>query len=84
MSIVDEAGQKHDQWLVWSPDQRARVDGSYCYGDKLPFPAPGTVLERHLRIELTEANPNKQIKQAQCRNYGIFDSVGILVRVMRE
>eukprot|EP00975_Prorocentrum_lima_P054346 11399516-Prorocentrum_lima.AAC.1 len=36
----------------------------------------------HLRIELMEAIP-KTI-QSQCKKYGVFDSVGIIVRVVRE
>eukprot|EP00975_Prorocentrum_lima_P068661 12921921-Prorocentrum_lima.AAC.1 len=57
--------------------KRANVESSYCYGDKLPFPAPGTVRGSHLHIELMEASPKKNI-QAQCKKYGIIDSVGIL------
>eukprot|EP00975_Prorocentrum_lima_P048702 10189746-Prorocentrum_lima.AAC.1 len=58
MNIVDEARRKHDQWLGWTPDQKARVESSYCYGDSIPLPTSGIVLESHLRIELMEAIPN--------------------------
>eukprot|EP00975_Prorocentrum_lima_P055382 11616005-Prorocentrum_lima.AAC.1 len=68
MSIVDEARQKHDKWLLWIADERAKVESSYCYGDRIPFPVSGTVLESHLRIELMEAMP-KHI-QHQCKTYG--------------
>eukprot|EP00975_Prorocentrum_lima_P027405 5758646-Prorocentrum_lima.AAC.1 len=63
------------------PEQQCDVESSYCYGDQLPIPPSSTVLYSHLRIELMEAMP-KPI-QVQCRNYGTFDSIGILVRVMR-
>eukprot|EP00975_Prorocentrum_lima_P019483 4103614-Prorocentrum_lima.AAC.1 len=42
MNMVAEARQTHDRWLKWSPDQRAQVERSYCYGDQLPFPPGGT------------------------------------------
>eukprot|EP00975_Prorocentrum_lima_P027856 5858583-Prorocentrum_lima.AAC.1 len=76
MSIAAHARQK------WSPEQRAAVESSYCYGDPLPFPPSSTVLESHLRLELMESIP-KPI-QLQCKKYGMFDSMGILVRAMRE
>eukprot|EP00975_Prorocentrum_lima_P068603 12921614-Prorocentrum_lima.AAC.1 len=43
-----------------------------------PFPNMAT----YLRIEIMEAIP-KHI-QSQCRNHGMFGTIGILVRVMRE
>eukprot|EP00975_Prorocentrum_lima_P055899 11719125-Prorocentrum_lima.AAC.1 len=82
MSIVAHARHKHDEWLEWSPDQRAAVGSSYCYGDQLPFPPRSTVLESHLRIELMESIPKPM--QLQCKKHGMFDSMGILVRVMRK
>eukprot|EP00975_Prorocentrum_lima_P069858 12928729-Prorocentrum_lima.AAC.1 len=38
MNIVAHARQKHDEWLHWSPEQRAQVGSSYCYGDQFLFP----------------------------------------------
>eukprot|EP00975_Prorocentrum_lima_P052787 11065011-Prorocentrum_lima.AAC.1 len=45
LDIGDEARQKHDQWSSLTAEQKAQVESSYCYGDKIPLPTPGTVLE---------------------------------------
>eukprot|EP00975_Prorocentrum_lima_P027831 5852431-Prorocentrum_lima.AAC.1 len=54
MNIVEHARQNDNRWLEWSAEQRVAVESSYCYGDQLPFPPSGTVLESHLRIELMD------------------------------
>eukprot|EP00975_Prorocentrum_lima_P059822 12544151-Prorocentrum_lima.AAC.1 len=52
------------------------------FGDELPIPPIGNTLEDHLSVEIMEAIPRHI--QLQCRSYGIFSTIEILVQVMRE
>eukprot|EP00975_Prorocentrum_lima_P029368 6166742-Prorocentrum_lima.AAC.1 len=45
MNVVRQARQQHAEWLDLPPEQQAAVESSYCYGNELPIPQHGTMLE---------------------------------------
>eukprot|EP00975_Prorocentrum_lima_P069201 12924928-Prorocentrum_lima.AAC.1 len=80
MQVVEPARKEHGDWLELPPEQQAAVDSSYCFGNEVPTPQHGNIIENHLRVDVMESIP-KHI-QLQRRNYGMFGTIGILARAM--
>eukprot|EP00975_Prorocentrum_lima_P006250 1346110-Prorocentrum_lima.AAC.1 len=82
MKAVQQARLEHDSWLDLTPAQPAVREASFMFGDEFPIPPNGNTLDNHRRVDIVEAIP-KHI-QVKCKDYGIFSTVKIIVRVMRE